>query len=202
MIIDGEEPWRVSAGRHLARVSAGRCTGAGGFQLHPVIGAFLFGVAVPRDSLAVERAGQKLEGFTLIILLPLFFAGAGLKVSVGLPGTAPLAWLVLAALLVAAVVTKLAGAGGAVRLAGMTAREALRLGMLMNCRGVTELVVLTIGYQAGLINQLTYTMLVLVAVITTAAAGPLVRWSLRRTEDDDGAVYPSRTGRRTEIAEG
>jgi len=151
----------------------------------------------------VERISQKLEGFTLIILLPLFFAGVGLKISVGLLGTAPLAWLVLAALLVAAVVTKLAGAGGAVWLVGMPAREALRLGMLMNCRGVTELVVLTIGYQAGLINQLAYTMLVLVAVITTAVTGPLVRRSFRRTQDDEGAAHPpTRTGGRTETAEG
>ncbi|MFI6481031.1 cation:proton antiporter [Nonomuraea sp. NPDC050663] len=153
-------------------------------QLHPVVGAFLFGVAVPRDSLAVERVGRRLEGFTLTILLPLFFAGVGLKVSAGLLGADPVGWLVLAVVLVAAVVTKVAGAGGAVRLAGMPSAQAWRVGFLMNCRGVTELVVLTIGYQAHLINQLAYTLLVLVAVITTAATGPLVRWSLRRTHDD------------------
>ncbi|MFI6763443.1 cation:proton antiporter [Micromonospora sp. NPDC050417] len=158
-------------------------------QLHPVVGAFLFGVAVPRDSLVVERICQQLEGFTLIILLPLFFAGVGLKTSVGLLAAAPGAWLVFAAVLVAAVVTKLVGAGGAARLAGMPRAEALRFGILMNCRGVTELVVLIIGYQAGLINQLAYTVLVLVAILTTAATGPLVRWSLRRT----GQVEPPRT---------
>jgi Kef-type K+ transport system membrane component KefB len=169
-------------------------------QLHPVVGAFLFGVAVPRDSLAVERIGQQLEGFTLTILLPLFFAGVGLKISVGLLGTDPFTWLVLAGVLVAAVVTKVVGAGGAVRLAGMPPNEALRLGFLMNCRGVTELVVLTIGYQANLINQLAYTILVLVAVITTAATGPLVRWSLNRTPDDDGTARASLTGGRADIA--
>ncbi|RKT88948.1 Kef-type K+ transport system, membrane component KefB [Saccharopolyspora antimicrobica] len=152
-------------------------------ELHPVVGAFLFGVAVPRDSPAVERISEQLEGFTLIVLLPVFFAGVGLKASVGLLGTSPLAWLVLLVVLVAAVVTKLVGAGGAVRLAGMPAAEALRFGVLMNCRGVTELVVLTIGHEAGLINQLAYTILVLVAVITTAATGPLVRWSMRRSTD-------------------
>ncbi|GAA4083579.1 hypothetical protein GCM10022248_61370 [Nonomuraea soli] len=161
-------------------------------QLHPVVGAFLFGVAVPRDSLAVERVGRRLEGFTLTILLPLFFAGVGLKVSAGLLGADPAGWMALAAVLVAAVVTKVAGAGGAVRLAGLPSAQAWRLGFLMNCRGVTELVVLTIGYQAHLINQLAYTLLVLVAVITTAATGPLVRWSLRHTHDD-GATRAPRT---------
>ncbi|MGP3920457.1 cation:proton antiporter domain-containing protein [Nonomuraea sp. 10N515B] len=160
-------------------------------QLHPVVGAFLFGVAVPRDTPAVERIGEQLKGFTLTILLPLFFAGVGLKISVGLLGTDLLAWLVLAVVLVAAVVTKVAGAGGAVRLAGMPPREALRLGFLMNCRGVTELVVLTIGYQAQLINQLAYTMLVLVALVTTAATAPLVRWSLSRTPVADGTARVS-----------
>ncbi|WP_432934366.1 cation:proton antiporter [Microbispora sp. CA-135349] len=169
-------------------------------QLHAVVGAFLFGVAVPRDSLAVERVGQQLEGFTLTILLPLFFAGVGLKISVGLLGTDPLVWLVLVAALVAAVVGKVAGAGGAVRLAGMPPRDALRLGFLMNCRGVTELVVLTIGYQAHLINQLAYTILVLVAVITTATTGPLVRWSLKHTRGDDGGVRAPRTGSRAGTA--
>jgi Kef-type K+ transport system membrane component KefB len=148
-------------------------------QLHPVVGAFLFGIAVPRDSPAVERITQRLEGFTLIILLPLFFAGVGLKISVGLLGTSPAAWLALAALLVAAVATKIVGAGGAVRLAGLPAADAWRFGMLMNCRGVTELVVLSIGYQAGLINQLAFTVLVVIAMITTAATRPLVRWSMR-----------------------
>ncbi|MFI7452937.1 cation:proton antiporter [Nonomuraea sp. NPDC049714] len=157
-------------------------------QLHPVVGAFLFGVAVPRDAPAVARVSRQLEGFTLTVLLPLFFAGVGLKMAVGLLGADPLAWLVLVGLSVAAVVTKVVGAGGAVRLAGMPSAEAWRLGFLMNCRGVTELVVLTIGYQANLINQLAYTILVLVGVITTAVTAPLVRWSLRRTQDDDGVT--------------
>ncbi|WBB57560.1 cation:proton antiporter [Verrucosispora sp. WMMD573] len=165
-------------------------------QLHPVVGAFLFGVAVPRDSLVVERICQQLEGFTLLILLPLFFAGVGLTTSVGLLGTAPITWLVLAGVFVAAVVTKIVGAGGAARLAGMPNGEALRFGILMNCRGVTELVVLSIGYQAGLLNQLGYSVLVLVAVLTTAVTGPLVRWSLRRDGKLGSPASPSGPDRR------
>ncbi|GIJ24450.1 cation:proton antiporter domain-containing protein [Micromonospora lutea] len=165
-------------------------------HLHPVVGAFLFGVAVPRDSLVVERICQQLEGFTLLILLPLFFAGVGMTTSVGLLGTAPVTWLVFVAVLVTALVTKIVGAGGAARLTGMPTGEALRFGMLMNCRGVTELVVLSIGYQAGFLNQLGYSVLVLVAVLTTAATGPLVRWSLRHDGQVASSLSPSGSGRR------
>jgi Kef-type K+ transport system membrane component KefB len=142
--------------------------------LHPVIGAFLFGVVVPRGAPAVTRIGEQLQGFAIAILLPLFFAGVGLSTSVGLLGGSATHWLLFALVLAAATVTKLVGAGGAARLAGLPARDAVRLGALMNCRGVTELVVATIGLQYGLLSELGFTILVLVAVITTAATGPLV----------------------------
>jgi Kef-type K+ transport system membrane component KefB len=143
--------------------------------LHPVIGAFLFGVAVPRNTPAVARIGEQLQGFTIAILLPLFFAGVGLSTSVGLLGDSVGNWLLFLLVLVVATAAKFVGAGGAARLAGLPARESVRLGTLMNCRGVTELVVATIGLQYGFVNGLGFTILVLVAVITTAATGPLMR---------------------------
>ncbi|MFF4616657.1 cation:proton antiporter domain-containing protein [Nonomuraea jabiensis] len=149
-------------------------------NLHPVIGAFLFGVAVPRDSPAVERIGRQLQGFTIAVLLPLFFAGVGLGTSIGLIGASPESWLLFAGVLVVAVAAKVAGAGGAARLAGLPGRQALSLGILMNCRGVTELVVASIGLEYGLINQLCFAVLVLVAVVTTAATGPLMRRRAQR----------------------
>lgn len=149
--------------------------------LHPVIGAFLFGVAAPRSSPAVARISRRMQGFTITILLPLFFAGVGLRTSVGLLGTEVLAWLIFAAVLLLAIVTKFVGAAGGASLAGLPAREALQIGTLMNCRGITELVVATIGLQYGLISPLGFTILVLVAVITTAATGPLMRLFERRS---------------------
>ncbi len=143
--------------------------------LHPVIGAFLFGVVVPRDAPAVTRIGEQLQGFAIAILLPLFFAGVGLSTSVGLLGGSVGNWLLFAVVLVAATVTKFVGAGTAARLAGLPAQDAVRLGTLMNCRGVTELVVATIGLQYGLVSELGFTILVLVAILTTAATGPLMR---------------------------
>lgn len=143
--------------------------------LHPVIGAFLFGVVVPRNAPAVTRIGEQLQGFTIAILLPLFFAGVGLSTSVGLLGDSVGNWLLFLLVLVVATVTKFLGAGGGARLAGLPTRESMRLGTLMNCRGVTELVVATIGLQYGFVNGLGFTILVLVAVLTTAATGPLMR---------------------------
>jgi Kef-type K+ transport system membrane component KefB len=143
-------------------------------DLHPMIAAFLFGTLVPRTD-AVARVSEQLQGFTITILLPLFFAGVGLKTSFGLIGSDLTGWLLFAAVLATAMVSKILGAGGAARLAGLPPREALRLGTLMNCRGITELVVATVGLQAGLINEYGFTVLVLVAVITTATTGVVMR---------------------------
>ncbi|MEU6602171.1 cation:proton antiporter domain-containing protein [Streptomyces flaveolus] len=143
--------------------------------LHPVIGAFLFGMSVPRGSVLVTRLHQQLQGFTQAVLLPLFFAGVGLTVSVGELGTDIRHWLLLAGVVLAAAVGKLAGAGGAVRLIGLDRTEALRFGALMNCRGVTELVVAGIGWQSGLISSAGLTVLVVMALATTAMTGPLLR---------------------------
>ncbi|WP_414939623.1 cation:proton antiporter [Amycolatopsis sp. cmx-11-51] len=148
--------------------------------LHALLGAFLFGTAVPRDCPVVERISEQLRGFTVVVLLPLFFALVGLSTSIGLLGADVSHWLLFAGVLVVAQLTKLLGAGGAARLAGLPGRQAIQLGTLMNCRGVTELVVATIGLKHGLVNQLGFTILVLVAVVTTAITGPVMRVLIRR----------------------
>ncbi|WKX69490.1 cation:proton antiporter [Streptomyces sp. XD-27] len=142
--------------------------------LHPVIGAFLFGMAVPRGSAAAARMHQQLQGFTQALLLPLFFAGVGLSVSVGELGFSAWHWLVLVGVVLAAAAGKFIGAGGAAWLIGLPRAEALQFGALMNCRGVTELVVAGIGWQAGLISSAGLTTLVLMALVTTAMTGPLL----------------------------
>ncbi|QFU89736.1 cation:proton antiporter [Amycolatopsis sp. YIM 10] len=148
-------------------------------HLHPVIGAFLFGTAVPRGSPTIDRISHRLQGFTLLILLPLFFAGVGLQTSIGLLGGDAGHWLLFAGILLAAQLTKLAGAGGGALLAGLPRGQALQVGVLMNCRGVTELVIATIGLGHGLISPLGFTILVLIAVITSAVTGVAMRYLLR-----------------------
>lgn len=143
--------------------------------LHPVIGAFLFGTVVPRGSRSAQRMNEQLQGFTLAVLLPLFFAGVGLNVSIRGLGLSPWHWAVLFGVVAAATVAKFAGAGGAAIAVGMSRNEAMRLGALMNCRGVTEIVVAGIGWEAGLISANGLTVLVLMALATTALTGPMLK---------------------------
>lgn len=150
--------------------------------LHAAVGAFLFGTIVPRNSVLLERIGSMFQGFTLVILLPLFFAGIGLDTSVGLLGSSPTRWAFFCLILVVAMLTKMAGVGGGARLAGIPTGAALRMGILMNCRGVTELVVASIGWQYRLINSLALTILVLMAIVTTIATAPLLKLVDRRTD--------------------
>ncbi|MBP2705862.1 cation:proton antiporter [Microbispora sp. RL4-1S] len=142
--------------------------------LHPVIGAFLFGVVVPRDMPVVERAVTQLHGFAVGLLLPLFFAGVGLQVSVGLLDHGS-ALLVFAAITLVSTAAKIFGSALAVRPAGLNRSEALGFGALMNCRGVTEIVVALVGWENGIVNTLALTMLVLLALLATAVTAPLLR---------------------------
>nr|AAN01215.1 putative transporter [Lentzea aerocolonigenes] len=142
--------------------------------LHPVIGAFLFGCAMPRGSAVLQRASAQLRGFTVSVLLPLFFAGVAMKTAFDAFGTAG-NWLLFAAALAVATVTKFVGASSGALLAGLDRARAFQLGALMNCRGVTELVVATVGLQNGFVNEFGYTVLVLIALVTTALTGPLAR---------------------------
>jgi Kef-type K+ transport system membrane component KefB len=120
------------------------------------------------------------------VLLPLFFVGIGLTTSVGLVGTSFQHVAVFCATLVIAITTKIVGAGVGARLAGLGGRDALRVGVLMNCRGVTELVVASIGYHVNLINRFGFTVLVLTALTTTLSTAPLIRVLNRRGSGEHG----------------
>jgi Kef-type K+ transport system membrane component KefB len=156
--------------------------------LHPVLGGFLFGLVMPRDVAVLERIGGQLRGFTVVVLLPLFFAGVGMITSVGALTATPGVWMAFGVLVLTAAVTKFVGAGVASRLAGMGRRDSVRLGVLLNCRGITEIVVATIGFEAGLINQAGLTVLVLTALVTTAMTVPL----MRATADPAASMLPDR----------
>lgn len=135
--------------------------------LHAASGAFLFGALVPKDSGQVVRLNQQMQTFTIKILLPVFFVGVGLDVSLSQLSGAPTRWLVFAGLLVAAFATKIIGAGGGARLAGCDRAQARTIGVLMNCRGVTELIVVTIGWQEHLFNSVAFTCFVIIALVTS-----------------------------------
>jgi Kef-type K+ transport system membrane component KefB len=140
--------------------------------LHAVFGAFLIGTAMPRGVFA-QRIRQLLEPFTLVFLLPVFFTYSGLNTQLAIVNTAQLLWIA-AAILAASIFAKFIACWAAALAAGQDNRRALGLGALMNARGLTELIIVNIGLQAGIIGPALFSMLVLMAIVTTLMASPLV----------------------------
>lgn len=141
--------------------------------VHLIFGAFLWGLAMPRNDEFQQWLALRLETVVVRLLLPLFFAISGLNTR--LEGLNTAALLLATALVVAvAVAGKFCGTSLVARLSGVPPREAQALGWLMNTRGLTELVVLNVGLSLGVITQELFTMGVVMALITTAMAGPLL----------------------------
>ena len=141
--------------------------------IHALFGAFIAGVALSsaRDVSASVRGA--IEPLAAVVLLPLFFAASGLRTEIGLLGTAQ-DWAVCGLVIAVAVAGKLGGSSLAARWSGMSWRDALAIGALMNTRGLMELVVLNIGYELGLLSPALYTMMVIMALATTCMAGPML----------------------------
>ncbi|MBC7544701.1 MAG: cation:proton antiporter [Candidatus Sericytochromatia bacterium] len=146
--------------------------------LHALFGGFFFGVLVPADSALAHAVQQRWHDLIGILLLPVFFALTGLKTSIGLV-TGVDQWLWCAAIIVVASIGKFGGTYLAARLTGKTARQGAALGVLMNTRGLMELVVLNIGLELGVISPTVFAMMVLMAVVTTLATSPLLVRILR-----------------------
>jgi Kef-type K+ transport system membrane component KefB len=143
--------------------------------LHFIFGAFLFGAIVPANGADQLRRDmrEQLGRLSMLLLLPVFFVVAGLQVDLTHAGLAGLG--VLALIFVVAITGKSVGAFAAARLLGKDMRQSAALATLMNTRGVTELVVLAIGIQLGILDRELYSYMVVMAVVTTAMAGPLLR---------------------------
>jgi Kef-type K+ transport system membrane component KefB len=141
--------------------------------LHFIFGAFLFGVVMPREDSLRAAVLAPLEQFSVTFLLPVYFVVAGLQVNLPAIGGGGVAELGL--VLVVAVAGKFLGAFVGARAAGEEARMAAAVGILMNTRGLTELVILTIGLQLGVLDTTLYSLMVVMALVTTAMTGPLLR---------------------------
>ena len=139
--------------------------------LHAVFGAFVMGAAIPRGTMTRDLIGR-IQPLTVALLLPLFFAYSGLNTKIDLLNTGFL-WLMCAAVLVAAVLGKGVACWLAARATGISNREALGIGTLMNARGLMELIIINIGLQRGIISEQLFAVLVIMAVITTLMASPI-----------------------------
>lgn len=144
--------------------------------IHFIFGAFLLGAVMPKDEGLVREIAEKTEDFVLIFLLPVFFAYSGLRTQVGLLNR-PELWLLCGAVVAVAIIGKYCGTYVAARVSGIEKREASALGWLMNTRGLTELIVLNIGLSLGVISPLLFTMLVIMALVTTFMTSPLLEWT-------------------------
>lgn len=141
-------------------------------HLHAVFGAFLFGTCLPRDDRLLHSLAQRIEPVSIVVLMPLFFALAGLGTTASAFTGAGLGVLLL--VLAAATFGKVAGGAVGARAAGYGWRDSLATGALMNARGLMELIVMKIGLDAGLIGPELFTMLLVMAIATTAMTGPLL----------------------------
>jgi Kef-type K+ transport system membrane component KefB len=143
--------------------------------IHAIFGAFLVGVLIPHDSQLAHAMKERLEDLVLVLLLPAFFAFTGLRTQLGLLSGGS-AWLMCGTIVLVACLGKVGGTFVAARLTGVPSREALSLGVLMNTRGLVELVVLNIGLDLGVITPTLFAMMVVMALVTTFATAPLVAW--------------------------
>ncbi|MBC7771124.1 MAG: cation:proton antiporter [Pyrinomonadaceae bacterium] len=141
--------------------------------IHAIFGAFLAGVVMPRQGPLRNFLKLRLEQFSSVFLLPVFFAFTGLRTQLGLLAE-PSDWLICGAIIFLATLGKLGGAMFTARFTGATWSDSFSLGALMNTRGLVELVALNIGYDLGIISPRIFAMLVIMALVTTAMTGPLL----------------------------
>ena len=141
--------------------------------IHALFGAFLAGVIMPRAGGFREKLTVRVENISSVLLLPVFFAFTGLRTQIGLL-SASSDWAMCGIIIAVATLGKLGGSAIAARVTGMDGRTAWQLGALMNTRGLMELIALNIGYDMGILSQRIFTMLVLMALVTTIMTGPLL----------------------------
>ena len=141
--------------------------------VHPLFGAFLAGVCLPRNPQWQAPLRHSLETIVSVFLLPLFFALTGMRTRIDLLNSGT-TWLWAGVVLLAAVGGKMGGAVLASRWTGESWKNAFALGALLNTRGLVELIVLKIAYDAGVFTPTLFTMLVMMALITTASTIPIL----------------------------
>jgi Kef-type K+ transport system membrane component KefB/nucleotide-binding universal stress UspA family protein len=157
--------------------------------IHALFGAFLLGAVMPKGSAFVRALTEKLEDFTVVFLLPIFFAYTGLQTRIGVLNT-PALWGFCGLIILTACAGKFGGSTLAARAVGMGWREAGAIGILMNTRGLMELVILTVGKELGVITDAVFAMMVIMALVTTALTTPILAW-----------VYPRRLMEAEQVAD-
>jgi Kef-type K+ transport system membrane component KefB len=159
--------------------------------IHALFGAFIAGTVMPRDREFRALLRDRLESVSSVFLLPLFFVYTGLRTEVGLLGDMA-SWATCLGIIAVATAGKLGGTAVAARWTGFRWRDSIVLGALMNSRGLMELIALNVGYDLGILTPKIFTMMVLMALVTTAMTGPLLslglNWGRRRALPPQGPL--------------
>jgi len=146
--------------------------------IHALFGAFLLGAIIPHNSPVARETREKLEDLVLVFLLPAFFAFTGLRTQIGLLQGAD-QWMVCLLIIALASAGKFGGSYVAARLSGLDPNVAASVGILMNTRGLMELIVLNLGLDLGILSPALFAMLVVMALVTTFATTPVLHWLSR-----------------------
>ena len=142
--------------------------------VHALFGAFMAGLVAPKTPQLVAETVKKIESLALALLLPLFFALTGLRTHLDLLA-GKRAWIFMLVIIAIAILGKLGGASLAARATGTRWKDSLALGVLMNTRGLVELVILNAGLELGILTPPLFTMMVIMALVTTFMAAPVLR---------------------------
>lgn len=154
--------------------------------IHALFGAFMAGVVMPGGLRFKSIIIEKVQDITLLLLLPLFFVYTGLRTEIGLLKD-PYLWKVTLFIILIAVTGKFFGSALAARFVGQSWKDSLTIGALMNTRGLMELIVLNIGYDLGVLNPVVFTMMVIMALLTTFMTGPSLNL-INRIYKDKGTI--------------
>lgn len=146
--------------------------------IYAVFGAFLIGAAMPRGAF-VDEIRKRIESLTVSVLLPFFFVYSGLNTKVNLIDSPSMA-MIAVVVIFAAILGKGLACTLAAKASGEGWRESWAIGTLMNARGLMELIILNIGLQQGVITQRLYTIMVIMAIVTTLMASPIFQWIYKR----------------------
>jgi Kef-type K+ transport system membrane component KefB len=161
--------------------------------IHALFGAFLVGAVIPHDARLAREITHKLEDLTVIFFLPAFFAFTGMRTQIGLV-EGPQQWLFCGAIILVACAGKFGGSAVAARLSGLSWRDSACLGVLMNTRGLMELIVLNLGLDLKVISPPLFAMLVIMALVTTLATTPALHLLTRGRPLDEADLSASPSG--------
>jgi len=147
--------------------------------IHALFGAFLAGIVIPKHGDMQKRIIERISDVSMVMLLPLFFVYTGLRTNAAILNSSGL-WVSFLLILICAVAGKFGGSTLVAKALGQTWKDSLSIGALMNTRGLMELIVLNIGYDMGILSTEIFSMMVLMALLTTMMTSPVLNWIEKR----------------------